>query len=250
MGLGLSYINGPQLKWRLFIGLQLLCAAIMLTGSIWMPESPRWLVVQERHEEALRVLEKLHGFNSGESEDDEEVPFYKREFNQIEAQIRLEQENPQLGIVAILRRPSYRKRLAIILFFFLFQQLTAIIPLQNYQVILYTSLGLGGKIPLILVGVWGSLGVMFACGGAFFFDRIGRRKSFFISMSGVLVGSVMLVIFWARYEKSGNTNKTLGDLALWSMFVYLVGYAWILNSFGYAYSPEILVGLRPGAVGQ
>ena len=51
----------------------------------------------------------------------------------------------------------------------------------------------------------------------------------------------MLVAFWARYEKSGNTNKMLGDLALWSMFVYLVGYAWILNSFGYAYTPEILV---------
>ncbi|KAF2093541.1 MFS transporter [Rhizodiscina lignyota] len=240
MGLGFSYIKSGQLKWRLFIGLQLLCAAIMLLGSIWMPESPRWLVVQQRHEEALRVLEKLHGTNSNESEDDEEVPFYRREFNQIEAQIRLEQENPQLGIISIMKRPSYRKRLLIILFFFMFQQLTAIIPLQNYQVILYQSLGISGKIPLVLVGVWGSLGVIFSCGGAFFFDKIGRRKSFFISMSGVLVGSIMLVAFWARYEHSGNTDKILGDLALWSMFVYLVGYAWILNSFGYAYTPEIL----------
>jgi Sugar (and other) transporter len=198
-------------------------------------------VVQGRHQEALIVLERLHGTDSNESEDDEEVPFYKREFNQIEAQIRLEQENPQLGIVAILKRPSYRKRLFIILFFFAFQQLTAIIPLQNYQVILYTSLGIKGKIPLVLVGVWGSLGVIFACGGAYFFDKIGRRKSFFISMSGVCIGSIMLVAFWARYEASGNKNKTLGDLALWSMFVYLVGYAWVLNSFGYAYAPEILV---------
>ena len=117
----------------------------------------------------------------------------------------------------------------------------AIIPLQNYQVILYGSLGIKGKIPLVLVGVWGTLGVIFACGGAYFFDKIGRRKSFFISMSGVLLGSVMLVIFWARYEASGNSVKVLGNLALWSMFVYLVGYAWILNSFGYAYAPEIMV---------
>ena len=166
MGLGFSYISGSQLKWRLFIGLQLLCAAIMLTGSIWMPESPRWLVVQKRHEEALNVLRKLHGTNSNESEDDEELPFYKREFNQIEAQILLEQETPHFGIVSILKRPSYRRRLFIILFFFCFQQLTAIIPLQNYQVILYQSLGITGKIPLVLVGVWGTLGVIFACGGA------------------------------------------------------------------------------------
>jgi MFS family permease len=92
-----------------------------------------------------------------------------------------------------------------------------------------------------MVGVWGTLGVIFACGGAYFFDRLGRRKSFFISMTGVLIGSIMLVIFWARYEYTGNSVKVLGDLALWSMFVYLVGYAWILNSFGYAYTPEILV---------
>ena len=241
MGLGFSYIGSGQLKWRLFIGLQLVCAAIMLTGSIWMPESPRWLVTKGRHEEALTVLERLHGSHVTSESDDDEVPFYRREFNQIEAQIRLEQENPQLGIVAILKRPSYRRRLFIILFFFMFQQLTAIIPLQNYQVILYQSLGISGKIPLVLVGVWGTLGVIFACGGAYFFDTLGRRKSFFISMTGVIIGSIMLVAFWARYEKTGNTDKTLGDLALWSMFVYLVGYAWILNSFGYAYTPEILV---------
>ena len=241
MGLGFSYISNGQLKWRIFIGLQLVCAAIMITGSFWMCESPRWLVVKGRHEEALRVLERLHGSGANESDSDEEAPFYKREFNQIEAQIKLEQETPQLGIVAIMKRPSYRRRLFIILFFFMFQQLTAIIPLQNYQVILYQSLGISGKIPLVLVGVWGTLGVIFSCGGAFFFDKLGRRKSFFISMSGVTAGSLMLVIFWARYQHSGNTNKILGDLALCSMFVYLVGYAWILNSFGYAYTPEILV---------
>ncbi|KAK5945215.1 hypothetical protein PMZ80_002419 [Knufia obscura] len=242
MGLGFSYIGGSAggLKWRLFIGLQLLCAVIMLVGSIWMPESPRWLVVQKRHDEALTVLSKLHGTEVHEADDSEEMPFYRREFEQIEAQIRLEQETPQFGLIAILKRPSYRKRLFLILFFFCFQQLTAIIPLQNYQVILYGSLGIEGKIPLVLVGVWGTLGVIFACGGAYFFDKLGRRKSFFISMSGVLLGSVMLVIFWARYEATGNSVKVLGNLALWSMFVYLVGYAWILNSFGYAYAPEIL----------
>jgi hypothetical protein len=127
MGLGFSYISGSdgQLKWRLFIGLQLLCAVLMIGGSFWMVESPRWLVVQKRHEEALDVLARLHGTEVNESEDNEEMPFYRREFNQIEAQIRLEQENPQWGIIAILKRPSYRKRLFIILFFFMFQQLTA-----------------------------------------------------------------------------------------------------------------------------
>ncbi|KAF1815175.1 general substrate transporter [Eremomyces bilateralis CBS 781.70] len=241
MGLGFSYVNG-DLKWRLFIGLQIFCAAIMLLGSFWMPFSPRWLVSKGRYDEALRVLERLHrdgGYDRGDGGADE-IPFYQREFNQIKAQIAYEQENPQLGLIGIIKRPSYRRRLFIILFFFVFQQLTAIIPLQNYQVLLYQSLGLDGKLPLVLVGVWGTVGVIFSAVGASYFDRIGRRKSFFISMTLVTIGSILLTAFWATYEKTGNTVKTFGSLALWAMFVYLTGYALCLNAFGYAYTPEIL----------
>jgi MFS family permease len=101
-----------------------------------------------------------------------------------------------------------------------------------------------GKMPLVLVGVWGTCGLIFSIFGAYFFDRLGRRKSFFISISGILLGSVMLAIFWARYEAGGNSNKVLGSLALWSMFLFLCGYAWIMNSFGYTYTPEIMVSTK------
>jgi MFS family permease len=111
---------------------------------------------------------------------------------------------------------------------------------QNYQTILYSSLGLDGKMPLILVGVWGTVGTIVSICGALLFDRLGRRKSFFISISGVMTGSVMLVIFWALYEASGNTTKVLGELAVFSMFVFNCGFAWIMNSMAYTYPPEIL----------
>lgn len=250
MGLGFAYLEGTEVKWRIFLGLQLFCAIFMLAGSFWMPESPRWLVANGKHEEAHGVLERLHAptkkqraaaIDQEAETSEDEVPLYKREFHQIEAQIAHEREIEHLGVGAILKRPSYRKRLYLILFFFFFQQATAIIPLQNYQTILYRALGLTGKMPLVLVGVWGTTALIFSIGGAYFFDRLGRRKNFFISIAGILVGSIMLAAFWARYEAGGNSNKVLGSLALWSMFVFLCGYGWIMNSFGYTYTPEIMV---------
>jgi hypothetical protein len=251
MGLGFSYIEGGELKWRIFLGIQLVCAIIMLVGSIWMPESPRWLVVKDRHDEALRVLERLHGDKSGaptpvtNEESDaavtDHVPFYRKEFNQIHAQILFERENPQLGLKAIFRNRSYRKRFLLILWFFVGQQLTAVIPLQNYQTILYRSLGITGRMSLILVGVWGTTALIVSCFAAYFFDIFGRRKNFFISLVTLTTGSVLLVAFWARYEASGNTNKTLGNLAIFSMFLFLAGYGWVMNAFGYTYTPEIMV---------
>lgn len=94
--------------------------------------------------------------------------------------------------------------------------------------------------PLVLVGVWGTVGTIVSICGASLFDYLGRRKSFFISISGVMLGSIMLVIFWALYEASENTNKVLGKLAVFSMFVFNCGFAWIMNSMAYTYPPEIL----------
>ncbi|EXJ74876.1 uncharacterized protein A1O5_01572 [Cladophialophora psammophila CBS 110553] len=243
MGLGFSYLHGGQVKWRIFLGLQIVCAVLMCLGSFTVCESPRWLIAQKRDDEALRVLERLHQGKQQSLEDEREhnrIPFYRREFNQIQAQIRFEQESPQVGIVAAMERPSYRKRIYLIVFFFVFQQLTAVNGLQNYQVILYRTLGLGGKMPLILVGVWGTTSLIMAIPCMYFLDRWGRRPNFFISMSIILVSTTMLIVFWARYEKGHNTNHALGSLALWSMFMWLVGYGWVMNAFGYTYTPEIL----------
>lgn len=144
MGLGLAYVKGGEVKFRIFLGLQILVAAVMLVGSWWMVESPRWLIVNGRHEEALDVLRRLHGdqdthrSGTGEALAGEEdtgersgyaaVPLFRREFNQIEAQIKLEreQEEQTVGLRIIVSKPSYRRRLFIILFFFVGQQLTGI----------------------------------------------------------------------------------------------------------------------------
>lgn len=59
-------------------------------------------------------------------------------------------------------------------------------------------------------------------------------------MGIMLPASILLCAFWATYENTGNTVKVWGDLAVWSMFCFLVGYAVIINSFSYTYIAEIL----------
>jgi hypothetical protein len=40
------------------------------------------------------------------------------------------------------------------------------------------------------------------------------------------------VIGWARFQLSDNTDMLLGRFTVGFMFVYLVGYAFIMNAFG------------------
>jgi MFS family permease len=115
MGLGFYFIKGNA-AWRTLLGIQLVPAAFMLIASFWMPHSPRWLVMKGRDDEALEVLQKLHKGVSGHEED-----FYIKEFHQIKAQYQLEKAE-SLGLIAIIKRPSYRKRLYLIMTFTLFAQ--------------------------------------------------------------------------------------------------------------------------------
>lgn len=166
LGLGLYFIHGHA-NWRVLFGLQLLPTIMMIVGSFYMPRSPRWLVLTGRDDEAMQVLRKIHD-GLGDH-------FYQAEYHQIKAQIDLDKQE-KLGLKHIVTKPSYRKRFALVIGFFLFQQLTGIIPLQNYQVFIYQVCGFGPVMSLILVGIWGTMGVVAVLTLSPFFDRLGRRK--------------------------------------------------------------------------
>jgi hypothetical protein len=114
------------------------------------------------------------------------------------------------------------------------------LPIAFSQVLLYEELGIANKMTLILVGVWGTVTLLSTTPEASLFDKMGRRLAYFIAMSIVLVLSIMPAIFWAKLLASGNINKALGNLAIFSIFLFLFGYAFIMNAFGYAYVPEIM----------
>lgn len=48
-------------SWRLPIALQAFASGIVLIASLFCPETPRWLMSNDRHEEAISVLANYHG---------------------------------------------------------------------------------------------------------------------------------------------------------------------------------------------
>jgi hypothetical protein len=92
---------------------------------------------------------------------------------------------------------------------------TGIIPLQNYQFILYTYLGVTDKIALVMVGVWGTLGTIFCIAGALSFDKLGRRKSLLGSLWVQFLASIAMVICksWVFLKKVASLTTFQSGLA-------------------------------------
>lgn len=230
-------MEGTNTNWRILFGLQAVPTAIMFIASFWMPFSPRWLVMKGRYDEAQAVLKRIHG---GMHEDD---TFYEREFHQIKAQIELDKEE-HLGVRQIFTKPSYRKRIFLVVNFFLFQQLTGIIPLQNYQVFIYQICGFDAVMSLVLVGIWGTVVCIAVACMSPWFDRIGRRKSVFLAYSFIIPGALLIVIMWARFEAGGSTDLGVAKGIIFGMFFLVWGYGGILNTF----APCVSHGPRPSCL--
>jgi hypothetical protein len=62
MNYGLYFTGGP-LQWRFPLAFQLIFPLVVASVLPFLPESPRWLLLQDRHEEALEVIARLSGRN-------------------------------------------------------------------------------------------------------------------------------------------------------------------------------------------
>jgi hypothetical protein len=63
---GTQNIPGTQ-SWRIPLWLQMVFAGTVLVCSPFLPETPRWLIANDRHEEALDTMAKFHGEGSRHS---------------------------------------------------------------------------------------------------------------------------------------------------------------------------------------
>lgn len=253
-GLGCFFATNDSFKWRFPLALQVLFPFILLLGSFWLPESPRWLVTKNRLPEAKSVLESLHG-----SKDDHQQTFAHAEFEQIVAQLELERRqrhdrhrashpnsttevsNDQ-GVfnefMSLMTHLPHRRR-AVLGFTIMFgAQCTGVLVINNYQVILFPSLGISPALSLGLYSVY--LAIAFVgnslCG--YIVDRVGRRPCLLIGLCGCLVALVGETIT-AKFAADPGAGRGILSAAVFFIFLYIPFFSTLIDPNMYIYASEI-----------
>lgn len=85
---GATYPGQSSAAWRIPLALQMVPAIILCVGSIFLPFSPRWLMLKDREEECLAVLANLRSKSSTS-------PEVEYEFRALQAERRAEREAAQ-----------------------------------------------------------------------------------------------------------------------------------------------------------
>lgn len=86
IGVGFSFSSDPVTQWRGPLGLYLVWPTLLIIIAFFSPESPRWLMLQDRVEEAKQVIFRLH---SSTKRDD---LFAAQEFDEIQRQTAIDKK--------------------------------------------------------------------------------------------------------------------------------------------------------------
>ncbi|CAH0028729.1 unnamed protein product [Clonostachys rhizophaga] len=228
-----TYYAEPTVGWRLCLAIQIVAPLLLCLGSHWLPESPRWLISQDRVKEGQEVLQLLHGDANDPTSNAPEI-----EFNQILEQHHLEiAGNAPRSLVGMMKKKSYRKRL---LFGFAVQviaQSTGVLVVNNYQVLLYKGLGISGSLPLALNGCYNGLAAFMNWINSLIMDRVGRIRIMVIGLCGC---AIALSCFTAMVAEFGGTSNRVGNgFGVFFLFLFVFFYGATMDATSYVYCSEI-----------
>ncbi|KAF2303374.1 hypothetical protein GH714_017545 [Hevea brasiliensis] len=190
LGILLGYVSNyafsglpVHINWRVMLGVGILPSVFMGFALFVIPESPRWLVMQNKVEEARLVLSKT---NENESEVAERLTEIQMAAGLANAE---KYEAKAVWHEILYPSPAVQRMLITGCGIQFFQQVTGIDATVYYSPTVFKDAGIKGNTQLLAATVAvGLTKTLFVLVAIFLIDRVGRRPLLFASALGA-VGS-------------------------------------------------------------
>jgi len=205
-----------QYGWRWMFCAVVVPAVVFTVMSLFIPESPRWLLAKGRDDEGYEVLKRIGGLPYALSE----VPAIKKNL-QLEAGMQAAWK--ELCLVGMRRIVLIGAALAVL------QQWTGINILFNYAAEVYRSAGYGDNDILLNIVITGAINLVFTVLAMLIVDRVGRRPMMLFGCIGIGLSHLLSAMaYHARWHSSAILVLTLSAIACYALT--LAPVTWVLIS--------------------
>jgi SP family arabinose:H+ symporter-like MFS transporter len=168
-------LNIKDWNWRWMLGLETLPAILYFFCLFFVPESPRWLLMRGRDEEALQVLAKTKSLEDA-----------KQDIADIKASMKQPSSDKKIPIGELFK-PAMRLVMIIGVSVAILQQITGINAVFFYAPMIFEQSGLGTDASFMQAIYVGIVNVVFTLIAISLIDKIGRKALLLFGVSGIAV---------------------------------------------------------------
>jgi SP family arabinose:H+ symporter-like MFS transporter len=189
-------------------------AAVLLGLLFFVKESPRWLLQAGRTEEALKILERVHGSVEADRE--------------IAATRELLQQN-EAGFFELLSEARFRRLLVIAVLLMAFSQFSGINAIMYYSTKIFVTAGVAAKDSFSASAIIGLVNLVFTLVAVSLVDKAGRRILLLIGLIAQVIA--LVAVGWMFQANVGGILLLIAILAFIGAFAMALGpIPWILCS--------------------
>ncbi|KAL2824271.1 general substrate transporter [Aspergillus cavernicola] len=218
MDYGTSYTES-SFQWRFPLAFQAIFAVGLILQVIGLPETPRWLVQHDRHDEAREVVGAIANKPSND-------PDVLRTILDIQVGLEEEQKDGPFRFKELFTwgEEQNLRRLLITISVELGQQFTGSNMINYYGPVMFqTTMGMGRNLAMILGGAIQCTYLVGSAIPVFLMDRFGRRTLLLICSVGLCFCFVMVTILLSLE----TTNAAYGATAFIFIFQLFYGIGWL-----------------------
>lgn len=229
---GCAYISNSSASWRVPIALQIVFALPAIFMLSVLPESPRWLILTGREQEALTVLAALN--------DDEPDSFEtKDEFLQIKDAILIMAQGSSASMFSNKERRGFH-RVVLAYFVQVFQQGTGInLVLQYLSWIFLTRMSFDGWLARLLASCSATVYFLASFIVVVGIDRFwGRRSLMMFGATGMCGCMILITILQYLWSEHGNQAGRIASTVF--LFIFSVFFAIGWQGMAWLYQVEIV----------
>ncbi|KAK9858991.1 hypothetical protein MYU51_015889 [Penicillium brevicompactum] len=225
--LGFSFLDPSSVAWRFPIAFQNAFALVILIFVLPLPESPRWLILKGREEEAVEVLAAILDL-------DERDPYVHSEFSAIKDAV-LEASAVSFRDLFTMDEDRHFHRVVLAYVNQMFQQISGINLITYYAATIYESIGMDGLTSRILAACNGTEYFLASLIPIFIIEKVGRRLLMLIGAAGMSISMAVLAI-----TTSFEGNSQAGIAAAVFLFVFNTFFALGWLGMTWLYPAEIV----------
>ncbi|KAF3784941.1 Inositol transporter 1 [Nymphaea thermarum] len=200
--------------WRWMLGVSAVPAVLQLFLMLFLPESPRWLFLKNKKEEATVVLRKIYSPDRLEEEMDE-----------LSASADACRQKDSVGYLEVFRTKEMRLALFAGVGLQAFQQFTGINTVMYYSPTIVKMAGFySNRLALFLSMIVAGMNAAGTVLGIYLIDRSGRRKLALVSLVGVFISLCLLSGAFFLQSHGLSANPTMTNSGGWFAIIGLVLY--------------------------